>query len=126
MAKIAEAREGDRLTINKQIVSFSFWPVGKTNRRYGVQHRVFAGDPWPIIADAIQQRCHKELREPAQAFCAQAEDFYEASLGRLLHAKPLLLYYSMLNLAKAFILTTGKGAKDYRPIHGLHEKARLR
>ncbi|MGD0923289.1 MAG: YaaC family protein [Terriglobia bacterium] len=126
MPQIVEARTGERLSMKKQAIAFSLWPVGRTKRRYGVQHRVFAADPWPIIAEAIAQRCPKQLREPAQAFCAQAEDFYEASLlGRVLHAKPVLLYYCMLNLAKAFILTTGRGAKDYRPQHGLRETASL-
>jgi hypothetical protein len=42
-----------------------------------------------------------------------------------MHAKPLLLDYSMLNLAKAFILTAGFGSKEYTPHHGLAERARL-
>lgn len=105
-------------------IAFSLWPVGRTNRRYGVQHRLFAADPWPLIASAIDEHCPKDRRKPALAFCAQGEDFYvTATQGRVLHAKPLLLYYAMLNLAKAFILTMGYGTKDYRPQHGLSENA---
>jgi YaaC-like Protein len=127
VSQVAEARTGEVIAMKGQVVPFSLWPVGRTTRRYGLQHRVFAANPWPIISEAIAQRCAKAHREPAQAFRAQAEDFYEAALyGRVLHAKPVLLYYSMLNLAKAFILTSGGGLKDYRPQHGLTEKATLR
>jgi hypothetical protein len=127
MPKMPEARTGRRLKIKNQLVEFSLWPVGKTKRRYGLQHRVFAADPWPIISEVIAQKCPKDLREAAIAFWAQAQDFYEASLyGRVLHAKPLLLYYCMLNLAKAYILTKGMGSRDYTPKHGLAESASLR
>ena len=39
--------------------------------------------------------------------------------GRILHAKPLLIYYGMLNLAKALILTEAQRQRDYKPHHGL-------
>ena len=124
MAKIGEARSGEQLRISKERIDFSLWPVCKPNKRFTVQHRIFTANPWPVIADAIKQNCPQTLLRPAGAFCAQAEDFFEASLnGRVLHAKPLLLYYSMLNLAKAFILTSGQVPLGYRPGHGISERA---
>jgi hypothetical protein len=92
-----------------------------------LQYRIFSADPWPVIADAIEHRCQKSLRETAFAFQDQAEDFYQSALdGRILHAKPLLIYYGMLNLAKSLILTEGLAPKDYKPHHGLRENAKPR
>ncbi len=124
---LPEARPGDQLKIAGQEIAFSFWPVGRATRRYRVQHRIFAADPWPLIFNEIEIRCPRRLRKTAQSFCAQAEDFYKTSFhANELYAKPLLLYYSMLNLAKAFILTTNNATADYRPDHGLSESARPR
>jgi hypothetical protein len=124
---LPEARLGDRLKIAGQEIAFSFWPVGRTTRRYRVQHRIFAADPWPLIVNEIENRCPRRLRKTAQSFSAQAEDFYKTSFhAHELYAKPLLLYYAMLNLAKAFILTTNNAPSDYRPDHGLSESARPR
>jgi YaaC-like Protein len=124
---LPESRHGEQLKIAKQEIAFSFWPVGRSQRRYRVQHRVFAADPWPLIVNEIEIRCPRSLRKTAQAFCAQAEDFFKTSFhAHELYAKPLLLYYSMLNLAKAFVLTTNNGTADYRPQHGLRENATAR
>lgn len=119
------ARDGNRLQMAKQTIHFSCWPVGKGSRRYGVQHRLFSADPWPLIANAIEDGCTKSARAQAHAFRAQAEDFYETSKSsRIVHAKPLLLYYAMLNVAKAFVLTKGTQPAGYTPHHGLSEKAK--
>jgi hypothetical protein len=129
--KLPIARPGEKLEISHQPVEFSFWPVGKTTRRYGLQTRIFTSDPWAVIAEGIAAKFAKKsrqnLREAAIAFNAQAEDFYEASqASRLPYAKPLLIYYSFLNLVKAFILMAGRAPADYRPRHGMAENANLR
>ena len=121
------ARGGLNLEIGQREIAFSLWPVGRATRRYRVQHRLFAADPWPLIYNEIEERCTRRVKKSAQSFCAQAEDFYKTSFhGRELYAKPLLLYYSMLNLAKAFILATNNGAANYQPHHGLSENATAR
>ena len=61
-------------------------------------------------------------RSQASAFLAQARDFYSASASSDVRAaKPLLLYYSFLNLAKALVVKTS-GATLGRIIHGLSEQ----
>ena len=78
-------------------------------------------------AESIAQRCPIRDREAAQAFRGQAEDYYDAATtGRLSAVKPVLLYYSFLNLAKAYIVTTGLRHVLVDPKHGLSEKANLR
>ncbi len=131
MGKLPIARPGEKLEISHQPVEFSFWPVGRTTRRYGLQTRIFTSDPWAVIAEGIAAKFAKKsrhnLREAALAFNAQSEDFYEASqASKLPYAKPLLIYYSFLNLVKVFILMAGKAPADYRPHHGMSENANLR
>src|SRR5262249_35445396 len=57
------------------------------------------------------------------AFVEQAEDnFRAASDASIVGAKPVLLYYSFLNLAKAYILTIGHRPNLDFAKHGLSEK----
>ena len=111
----------------QQPIPFSFWPVGRTTRRYGLQSRVFTSDPWGVISERIEEQCPKNSREAARSFLAQGEDFYDASqASKVPFAKPTLLYYSFMNLVKAFILTAGRASGNYRPQHGMSERANLR
>jgi len=121
------ARNGQPLLVRNQTVDFSYWPVAKTTRRYGLQTRVFTTDPWAVMAEGLAEMRPKSSREAALAFNAQAEDFYEASQSsKLPYAKPLLLYYSFMNLVKALLLMDGKVTPSYRPRHGMSENANLR
>ena len=79
------ARHGQPLIIRNQPVEFSFSPVAKTTRRYGLQTRVFTSDPWAVMAEGIAEKCPKASREAALAFNAQAEDFYDASQSNYTH-----------------------------------------
>lgn len=125
MSQLPWAREGESLEINGDKPPFSLWLVAGAPKPK-LQYRIFSADPWPVIADAIEHRCPKNLKEVAFAFQDQAEDFYQSALDGRIHAKPLLIYYGMLNLAKSLILTENIAPKDYRPHHGLSEDAKLR
>jgi hypothetical protein len=89
---------------------------------------VFATNPWPLINRSIRSRCAGPSRSEALAFAEQAEDYFRAahSVGTAA-AKPVQLYYSFMNLVKAFVLTSGQQQsldKLYIPQnvrHGLSE-----
>lgn len=121
------AREGVPAQVRGRELEFSFWPVQKTTRRYGLGSRLFTTDAWPVIRGAIStaptRRMSKQARELALAFVAQAEAYFRAatSVG-FGAAKPVLLYYSFLNLAKALVLHQGGRAELPRAYHGLSEK----
>ncbi len=125
---VQHARSGRNLAIRGSDVRFSFWPVAKTTRRYGLTSRVYVNDPWPIIAEAIAVRCPRKKRDAAQAFRSQAEDYYRAAYAAGQTAtKPLLFYYAFLNLVKAYLLTTtGHPSLSHQTKHGLRERANLR
>ncbi len=126
MPRLPAAREGEMLRVKGRLVPFSFWPVKKSIRRYGLQTDLFVKSPWPVMADAVDARCEDTLRPAAKAFLQQAQDFYLASQANVVASKPLLLYYAFLNLAKAYILTTGVSRELSRFQHGLHESTPTR
>lgn len=115
---------GTQLNIRGRELPFTFWPMGRTTRRYGLQFRIFSTNPWPTIIRSIQRSCPAAAKPSALAFVSQAEDYYRAATsGSVTAAKPLLLYYSFMNLAKAYILHTSQCASlDQHSKHGISEQ----
>jgi hypothetical protein len=120
---LPRARIGEPLKVLQRQVDYSFWPMRRTNRRYGLQSRVFATDPWAVIRHSIDQRCPAASKPQAQAFREQAQDYFKAAeVAGLFTTKPVLLYYSFLNIAKAFVLTKGLRPEYAAAFHGLKER----
>lgn len=115
---------GAQLKVRGRELPFTFWPLGRTTRRYGLQFRIFSTNPWPTIVRSIQRSCPAAAKQSALAFVEQAGDYYGAATsGNVSASKPLLLYYSFMNLAKAYILHTGQCASlDQNSKHGISEK----
>jgi len=123
MSKLPLPKTGCSLVIKGRDCSFSLWPVGRTIRRYGLQSHIFAYNPWAVIKNSIRLRCPDSAKAQALAFIGQAEDYFKAATsGGVIAAKPVLLYYSFLNLAKAFALTEGKASNLGKIGHGLSEQ----
>src|SRR5215510_1723987 len=108
MPPLPQPRVGQLLRIKERPLEFSFWPMERTTRRYGLGTRVFATDPWTVIRRSIETRCPATVVKAAFALLEQAEDFYNAAASGIKAAKPLLLYYCFMNLAKAYVLTVGR------------------
>lgn len=122
MTRVAAQRVGAELTVKGRPIPFSFHPVVRTNRRYGLQSRIFSTNPWGIIRQSVEDSLTGVSRDQAIAFIAQAEDFFRsAAVSNLITAKPLLIYYCFLNLAKAFVLRKGLKPEYSRAQHGLQE-----
>lgn len=102
---------------------FSYWPMYRRNRRYGLQTHVYATDPWALVRSGIQRYCPAAARDEALAYLSQGKYFFEAC-GRSDEwaAKPLLLYYSFMNLAKAYVLTKHLHSTLDKAQHGLSEQ----
>lgn len=123
MPKLPVPRPGEELQVKGRTLPFSFWPVYRTTRRYGVRPpRTFVSNPWLLIRRSIlgALSARPASLENALAFADQAEDYLRVAGGAsLLAAKPVLLYYGLMNLAKAYIVS-----RQVRPIlneayHGL-------
>lgn len=123
MPKLRKPRQGVVLKIKNRPIPFSFWPVCKTIRRFGLQSTLFALDPWNVIVSNIRKSCPSSSKSEAEACVEQAQDFYKASLtATLASARPLLLYYSFMNLAKAYCLTRGSVQTFNQAKHGISEQ----
>src|SRR5262245_22055991 len=123
MPRLPSARPGTPLKIRTQLLPFGFWPMMRTTRRFGLQQPIFATNPLPIMRSAVKNQCATSAKPAALAFLRQAEDFYTAAYaGGVVEAKPLLLYYCFMNLAKAYILTRGLRSNVDDAQHGLSER----
>jgi hypothetical protein len=117
-------RAGTPLRISGQRINFSQWPTRKGGRGYVLQPEVLSNAPWDVIEYAIKGKygSRSSNRKVCLSFLEQAKAFYFASETYDEAARPLLLYYSFLNLAKCFIQYTGTEPDLDNAQHGLWER----
>jgi hypothetical protein len=121
MPRLPQARPGSTLEVSGRVLPFSFFPVTRGARRYGLYDTVFATNPWAVMRGSI----NSGVAQPAEhseavAFLQQAEDFYRAATAGV-STNPLLLYYAFLNLAKALIRVRGFTGSLDQAKHGLSD-----
>ncbi len=116
-----DARIGVTLDAKGRPLPFSYFPVTKGNRRYGLYDTVFAVSPWSVMRGVASNRLTKADATEALAFLQQAEDFHRAASSGV-STNPVLTYYSFVNLAKALIRIRGYQGSFDRAMHGLTEK----
>jgi len=110
------ATAGKPVKFRNMPVQFTFWPDAYVERG-----RLVTSDPWVCLLSHVRQRVEGAARQNrAVAFLEQAQDFYEAASAPRMASKPLLYYYSFMNLAKAF-LTVRTNLDLKSCIHGLKE-----
>lgn len=68
------------------------------------QARIVTADVWEFFAHLIGQQLKTNQRDAAYAYVDQARDFFDAAAGCRIGSKPLLYYYSYLNLAKMALM----------------------
>lgn len=122
--QIPQPRTGNRLEVSRKAVPFGLWPtrVGPTGN-HSLQPLLFSLDPWAIIELAIEERCLKDNKPEAFASLEQSRDFYEsATQSKRIAARPLTLYYCLMNLVKAFCLTRNTRSTFNKAQHGLSEQ----
>ena len=119
--RVQQPRSGKVVHIKGRPVAFSFFPTYKGKKREGLHSTLFATDPWNIIHRRIEEHKDASVRKQSLAFQAQARDFFVAAQNSdISAAKPLLLYYSFLNLAKCFSVWKKSSILE-RVKHGLSE-----
>lgn len=124
MTNSVVGRPGEIVTIKGRSIPFSFHPVTRSTRRYGLQSRIFSTNPWGIIRQSIEDEIgDNNQRAQSLSFLEQAENFYNsAKLSTVVAAKPLLFYYCFLNIAKSFCIKSGVRASYEKAKHGLQEE----
>lgn len=53
MARVAQPRAGHQLESKGRVLPFSFFPVTRTKRRYGLYDTVFAVNPWSVMHGSV-------------------------------------------------------------------------
>ena len=125
MSRLKEPREGERLKVKGRVVEYSRFPVIRGDSGYRMQDRIFATNPWSIIRGELRKIDCKKTRRQARRFVLQAEDFYRAyQSAHEVSSKPLLVYYSFLNLVKAYCLHEDVRKRYKSAYHGIHEEVR--
>lgn len=123
MPPLSAPRQGSPVLVKRRPVGFSRWPASRTTRRFGLQPVLFASSPWQIIRDAVRRSTPRASQDEALAFVDQAEDYLRAATDTATVAtQPVLTYYSFLNLAKAFLLSTRTLSAIPKAKHGLSEQ----
>lgn len=116
------ARAGKTLRIKGRPIPFSVYPVKRTTRRFGLQSKIFATSPWGVMKQVVEDSLSGLQKDQALAFMEQAQNFYQiANSSHLSPTKPLLFYYSFLNLVKALSLVKATQTHYERAVHGLSE-----
>lgn len=122
MPNLPKPITGVPLSVKGALVEFSYFPTGKTNRRAGLRSKAYTTDAWSVVHASVRRIGKKPLRLSAVAFAEQAHEFYAAALANsTVRAKPLLLYYAFLNLAKALCLCRDNKKVIGEAQHGLSE-----
>lgn len=122
MPKLPNARPGTEMKVLQRPLNFSFWPMRKDSKRYGLQSLLFSSDPWIIIRSCINKNKDTRLKNLALSFLEQAEDYFNAFTSAGIYAaKPVLQYYCFLNLVKAYIIHKGIKQDLGKAMHGLSE-----
>lgn len=120
MPRYQAERQGTKVQVKGRDLAFSFWPSRFQDRRYSLQSKLFVSSPWNIIEKVINTKCSKPSKAAAIAYFSQAKEFYEASQSRgNTSAKPLLIYYSFMNVMKAVLLTNNSARSFGNVYHGL-------
>lgn len=120
--RFLDARLGDVVQIRQRQTAFSFFPTYQGKKREGIHSTLFATDPWNIIEHQVQKIKDPSAHRQAMAFLLQAKDFFLAAQNSDVNAaRPLLLYYAFLNLAKSFVVKR-RGSALGTVKHGLSEK----
>jgi hypothetical protein len=77
-------------------------------------------ETWEFLIDLASDSLDKKLAGRASSFIVQAFDFFQAAQNPQIGSKPLLYYYSFLNLAKTALLVSGVALPE-RVRHGIRE-----
>lgn len=72
----ADPRDGKTLVVRKRRLPFSFFPVIRNTRRWGLGDALFAMSPWAVMASAIKQRGDIAVGELVSEYQAAVDSFH--------------------------------------------------
>ena len=119
--KLPAARSGAPLLIKNRELDFTFWAMRKTSSRWGIHSMLYAADPWAVIAGAVGERVTSTAElEAAASFVRQGREYFAAAeRASTIETRPLLYYYSFLNLGKAIAIARKRPDMVGKVMHGV-------
>lgn len=119
--KLPAARSGAPLLIKNRELDVTFRTMRRTNRRWGIHSMLYAADPWAVIAGSIsEQVANTAEREAATSWVRQAREYFTAAEhANTIEPRPLLYYYSFLNLGKAIAIARKRPDMVGKVMHGV-------
>lgn len=118
-------RAGALLQVKSRELPFSFFPMVKTNRRWGLNSMLYAAEPWAVISGAVREAAAARslpdtVTKTALSFVRQAKEYFGAAeRAGALETRPLLYYYSFLSLGKALSIARGRPDMVGKVKHGV-------
>lgn len=118
-------RAGAPLLVKERELPFSFFPMMRTNRRWGLHSMLYAAEPWAVISGAVRDATAANSLTPVEgqsalSFVRQAKEYFNAAEhAGALETRPLLYYYSFLNLGKAIAISRGRPNIVGKVTHGV-------
>ncbi len=108
------------LEIRNQALRFSFYPMRRGERRWGVSSMLYTADPWALIAASLPAQCQGGGLASAQSFVRQSREYFAAAdNAEAIETKPVLFYYCFLNLAKALGIARAQQGLVGTVLHGI-------
>ena len=119
--KLPLARSGELLHVRDRELEFSFYPMIRSNRRWGIHSTLYAADPWAVIEGSVNEAISaSNERAAATSFVRQAREYFSAAeRASSIETRPLLYYYSFLNLAKTIAMVRRRTGLVGKVIHGI-------
>lgn len=118
-------RAGTLLQVKGRELPFSFFPMTRTNRRWGLNSMLYAAEPWAVISGAVRDAATANSlptneANSALSFVRQAKEYFNAAeRAGAIETRPLLYYYSFLNLGKALSIARGRAGMVGKVTHGV-------
>ena len=118
---LPKARVGQPLLLVRRELDFSFFPMFKTNRRWGLNSMLYAAEPWGVIAGSVSNQIPAgPERKSAQSFVRQAREYFVAAeRAGAIETTPLLYYYCFLNIGKALSIARHRSGLVGKVRHGI-------
>ncbi len=121
MPRLRPGRTGKPIATSGIVVPFSFWPA-KQGTRWKLQRRLYVKEPWATLFEAVyRSRIPKSRVTEALSYLDQSEEYFNAGTqaGGRMSVKPVLLYYSVLNLAKSLLAVRKPNLDLSHAYHGI-------
>jgi hypothetical protein len=119
--RLPPSRSLSKLELLGGELPFSFFPMYHTGPRWGLHSMLYAADPWAVI-DGVMNEAAMTLDEQtsAKSFVRQSREYFRAAdQAGAFETKPLLYYYSFLNLGKAISIARGRANMIGKVTHGV-------